>query len=313
MAPLSQESKNAIERLRKYTPPPTNYYSMPSTRQASVLLLLFADRRGDLRVILTIRASTLKSYPGQAALPGGKADGPSETPFQTARREAYEEIGLPNIDQQMPSPFWVEHLCELPASLARTELAVRPCIALLHSYNEKTGEDADPEEAFIPQLDAKEVAAVFTAPFHNFLKVTDEPRGEGDDTLPGKPSDWYEGSWTQWNSTQWRMHHFFVAITNQRVATPKQHSKEQDDAINQLEEEKSSLGLERFRVFGMTARILVDAARVAYDEEPEFEHNSHLGDEDMISRLRSLGRFSEVVDRQDTLTPEVFEKAAKLT
>ncbi|EZF30646.1 hypothetical protein H101_05720 [Trichophyton interdigitale H6] len=109
------------------------------------------------------------------------------------------------------------------------------------------------------------------------------------------------------------VHHFFVAITNQRVATPKQHSKEQDDAINQLEEEKSSLGLERFRVFGMTARILVDAARVAYDEEPEFEHNSHLGDEDMISRLRSLGRFSEVVDREDTLTPEVFEKAAKLT
>lgn len=144
--------------------------------------------------------------PGQAALPGGKSDASSETPFQTARREANEEIGLPNIDQSFPSPFWVEHLCELPANLARTELVVRPCVALLHSYNEETGEDADPEEAFMPQLDAKEVAAVFTGPFHNFLKMFDEPRGGDDDDgqLPGDKADWYEGSWTNWNTTWWR-------------------------------------------------------------------------------------------------------------
>ena len=41
----------------------------------------------------------------------------------------------------------------------------------------------------------------------------------------------------------------------------------------------------RFRVFGMTARILVDAARVAYGEEPEFESNQHIGDEELIARL----------------------------
>lgn len=145
-----------------------------------------------------------RSDPGQAALPGGKADSLSETPFETARREAFEEIGLPNIDQKFPSPFWVEHLCELPANLARTELVVRPCVALLHSYNEVTGEDADPEEAFMPQLDAKEVAAVFSGPFHNFLMMRDEPRGEDDSSLPGDPNDWYDGSWTNWNTTWWR-------------------------------------------------------------------------------------------------------------
>lgn len=73
------------------------------------------------------------------------------------------------------------------------------------------------------------------------------------------------------------------------------------------------MGIERYRVFGMTARILVDAARVAYDEEPEFEHNSHFGDEEMIDRLRRIGRFSEEVNREDELTHEVFEKASKLT
>lgn len=111
---------------------------------------------------------------------------------------------MPNIDQTFPSPFWVEHLCELPANLARTELVVRPCVALLHSYDEVTGEDADPEEAFMPQLDAKEVAAVFSGPFHNFLMMRDEPRGEDDSSLPGDPTEWYDGTWTNWNSTWWR-------------------------------------------------------------------------------------------------------------
>ncbi|KAJ5520472.1 hypothetical protein N7463_000925 [Penicillium fimorum] len=45
-----------------------------------------------------------------------------ETAFQTARREASEEIGLPDINQRLPPPFSVEHLCELPANLARTEV-----------------------------------------------------------------------------------------------------------------------------------------------------------------------------------------------
>jgi coenzyme A diphosphatase NUDT7 len=134
----------------------------------------------------------------------GKADSISETAFETARREAYEEIGLPNKDSDLPQPFRVEHLCELPTNLARTELGVRPCVALLHAYDESTGKSADPEVSLIPRLDAKEVAAVFTASFHNFLMERDEPRGEDDTNLPGSPSDWYEGAWTEWHESMWR-------------------------------------------------------------------------------------------------------------
>ena len=191
------------------------------------------------------------------------------------------------------------------------------------------------------QLDAKEVAAVFTGPFHNFLKMCDEPRGAEDNDLPGAPTDWYDGTWTNWNTTWWRstsipslvyncliftvprfvrllnwiisVHHFFVPITNQKVTRPRRMSIDQEEAVAQLEKEEVSMGLERYRVFGMTARILVDAARVAYDEQPEFEHNSHFGDEEMIDKLRRIGRFSEEVNREDELTHEVFEKASKLT
>ena len=64
----------------------------------------------------------------------------------------------------------------------------------------------------------------------------------------------------------------------------------------------------------MTARILVDAARVAYGEEPDFEHNSHHGDEEMIGRLLKVGRLSEVRVKGEErgLTKEVLREAMKM-
>lgn len=62
----------------------------------------------------------------------------------------------------------------------------------------------------------------------------------------------------------------------------------------------------------MTARILVDAARYAYDQEPTFEHNSHFGDEDMIGRLRKIGRLGDIRRPTDELTKEDLQKAANL-
>ena len=67
-----------------------------------------------------------------------------------------------------------------------------------------------------------------------------------------------------------------------------------------------------FRVFGMTARILVDAARVAYGVEPEFEHNSHFGDEDMIGRLLEMGRLSEERKKGEVLTKDILRKASRM-
>jgi 8-oxo-dGTP pyrophosphatase MutT (NUDIX family) len=59
---------------------------------ASVLIGL-VERPVGLSVILTRRSDTLRRHTGQIALPGGRRD-PGETPWQTALREAHEEIGL---------------------------------------------------------------------------------------------------------------------------------------------------------------------------------------------------------------------------
>ena len=129
----------------------------------------------------------------------GRADSEVEKPFETARREAYEEIGLPNdIGDSLPRPLLVEHLCELPANLARSEIVVRPCVAFLHSFDETTGQNVDPEEILIPTLDPREVASVFTVPFHNFLSARDS------NDPNKKPDDWYVGSWMDWHGYPWR-------------------------------------------------------------------------------------------------------------
>ncbi|KAI9728833.1 MAG: hypothetical protein M1834_007220 [Cirrosporium novae-zelandiae] len=259
-----------------------------------------------------MRSSTLSSFAGQAALPGGKADSLSESAWDTARREAYEEIGLAVNDQQLPFPFKIEHLCQLPINLARTELGVMPCVAFLHAQDADSKVTADVESNMIPRLDAKEVAAVFSAPFHNFLYAEDEGNSEELSALPGNPSDWYKGTWTYWHESPWRMHNFRVPVTSRTVARPRPKGRDQKLATERLKEIKQKGSVRRFRVFGMTARILVDAARIAYQQEPEFEHNSHFGDEDIIHRLQKLGRLGEIRKPGEELTREVLEKAAKI-
>jgi len=287
-------------------------------------------------------------------------------------------------------------------NLARTELGVMPCVAFLNaaptstasivasassalsrnplsapSSSSSTPNDAKPpptiEESLIPRLDAKEVAAVFTAPFHNFLRSADEQtQGQGQQgqgqghthtaspagrdvgvEAAGFPADWYQGSWTDWHESRWRMHNFYVPIAGQAVARPKRekmketnrqaplpYGQQRDtarrtqsataaaptaqgssgrgsgggsgDDSDHVDEHDPLAGLSRFRVFGMTARIMVDAARVAYAEEPDFEHNSHFGDEEMIGRLLRMGRMGPIRKRTDEVTREDMVAASKL-
>ena len=62
---LMTRTKAAIARLRAYKPPPFPLWDrLPVSRRAAVLMLLYADRRGDLRVVITMRAASLRSFSG---------------------------------------------------------------------------------------------------------------------------------------------------------------------------------------------------------------------------------------------------------
>lgn len=245
-------------------------------------------------------------------------------------------------DEELPKGYSVHHLTELPSNLAMTELGVRPCVAYLQTPP-PTPQNANPDAArdILPKLDAREVAAVFTAPFRNFLyeKDLDEKDREAFE------GEWYKGSWHSWHESAWRMHQFFVPVppgtvflakrptsyTDPRPSPPNPKSQngigaKTHDPASSISSRSTlqpplprkfysttnnALESSRYRVFGMTARILVDAARVAYGQEPEYEHNSHFGDEEMIERLMRIGRLSAVKKQGEVLTREVMQEAAR--
>lgn len=66
----------------------------PAEAKAAVLVPLYRDPSGQVRVILTRRPDHMRTHPGDVVFPGGRLE-PGETPEQTAKREACEEIGLP--------------------------------------------------------------------------------------------------------------------------------------------------------------------------------------------------------------------------
>lgn len=82
------------------TPPRSDFdlnpEQWPATTEAltpASVLVPLVERPEGLSVLLTRRADTLRKHTGQVAFPGGRRD-PGETPWQTALREAEEEIGL---------------------------------------------------------------------------------------------------------------------------------------------------------------------------------------------------------------------------
>lgn len=203
-------------------------------------------------------------------------------------------------DAKIPAPFKVEFLCHLPHNLARTALVVRPCVALLHTpptttlSTDPSGAASPSVESMIPRLDPGEVAAVFSAPFANFLSPTEH------DEAGAPPGHWYDGRWIHWNDRPWRVHNFYVPVTNQRVAKPRPGARtgEEGELADKLEgdikvetEGETAAEAGRYKVWGMTAKILVDAAIVAYGHRPEFEHNDKAGDEGLIEICEERGDF----------------------
>jgi 8-oxo-dGTP pyrophosphatase MutT (NUDIX family) len=61
-----------------------------------VLVPLYRDEKGQVRVILTRRPDHMRTHPGDVVFPGGQLEH-GERPEETAKREACEEIGLPEM------------------------------------------------------------------------------------------------------------------------------------------------------------------------------------------------------------------------
>ncbi len=114
------------ERVRDAVPP--NRRGNPSPvaslgASPSAVLIPIYEHDGELWVVLTRRAQSLRTHRGEVSFPGGRAD-PGETMVQAALREANEEVFL--------DPLLVEPLGELDHLTTVTRRAyIVPVVGLL--------------------------------------------------------------------------------------------------------------------------------------------------------------------------------------
>ncbi|HKX76637.1 MAG TPA: CoA pyrophosphatase [Acidimicrobiia bacterium] len=62
--------------------------------RAAVLVPVFADGDGELRLVLTKRPDTMPTHAGHISFPGGRPHDEDDGPVATALREAEEEVGI---------------------------------------------------------------------------------------------------------------------------------------------------------------------------------------------------------------------------
>ena len=110
---------------------------------SAAVLVGLVERDAGLTVILTRRSDALRTHSGQVALPGGRCD-LGETAWQTALREAEEEVGL--------DPAYVDLVGLMTPYRTGTNYVITPVVGFVR-----------PGFTLTPNPD--EVADIFETPF----------------------------------------------------------------------------------------------------------------------------------------------------
>jgi 8-oxo-dGTP pyrophosphatase MutT (NUDIX family) len=164
---------------------------------ASVLIGL-VQRPAGLSVILTRRSDTLRRHTGQIALPGGRRD-PGETPWQTALREAHEEIGL--------EPHFVSLAGLSSPYRTGTGYLITPVVGFV-------------EDGFSLQANPDEVADIFETPFGFLMDPKNHEQHERE--LPsGETRRFYAMTYEQrviWGATAGILHALYERLYGAAVA-----------------------------------------------------------------------------------------------
>jgi 8-oxo-dGTP pyrophosphatase MutT (NUDIX family) len=138
--------------LRPFDSEPSNDYGRPMPakikKQAAVLIPVI-QRTSGLHILLTQRASHLRSHPGQVSFPGGKHDDEDDTLKDTAIRESEEEIGMDTTK--------IQPLCWLPDLYTVSDFNMSPLVAFV-----------DGEQDFVANED--EVTDIFEVPLAYLLE-----------------------------------------------------------------------------------------------------------------------------------------------
>jgi 8-oxo-dGTP pyrophosphatase MutT (NUDIX family) len=254
------------------------WHKVPVNRRSAVMVLLFLGNEGELRVVLTKRSRSLKSFSGHISLPGGKADNGLESEFQCARREMDEEIGISRNNSYLKNKFGftLDELKTLPAYLARTFLAVAPCIGYINWH-----EDVEHTERRLRNLvlNPGESASVFSVPLRDFL----QPKSE---VFKMKECLKQSHIRTKWAGLPWNLRSFVFPLYNKHEINWLQEIDDLSSASEDETHEDQEFDVRTRNCWGLTANILHDVAEIVYHGKTNI-----IGEEDLIWSLYNHGQI----------------------
>jgi 8-oxo-dGTP pyrophosphatase MutT (NUDIX family) len=156
--------------------------------RSAVLVPLYEDAGGLVRIVLTKRPHSMRTHPGDVVFPGGRIE-PGESPIDAAVREAWEEIALPSDD--------VEVLGALRPVTTRTGTGwISPVVARIRRPARFVPDPAEVEVIIEPTL----------------LELLDESRWRTSEWL-GRPLWFYEfQQGTLWGATAYMVRQLLAVV-----------------------------------------------------------------------------------------------------
>lgn len=258
--------------------PPSSVW--PDSRRSAVLILLFIGHNGELRVLLTRRSKGLRSFSGHVSLPGGKADNNQETFEEVARREAEEEIGLPQDAEILHERFGMkidDISTQMPCYLSRTFLSVKPLVCFLHN---ETADGETPLDAsrFFGKLNPGETSSIFSVPLNDMVcHLQSDGKGYEPEYVSRREHI------SRWGGLKWPMRHYYYPVSNHNDVA----------WLNEIEDTSSADELQESTtcrdLWGLTAKILYDLARIANDMLSNRGMEWDIGHEELIYGLHEHG------------------------
>ena len=160
---MISEEGDVISKLRSLGLDKKDLPQRAELRRASILVPLFERSKSssqtatldsnNIHVLFTQRPKRMKSHGGEVCFPGGKQDKEDEgCDIQTAKREAFEEIGLHHDH--------IESISRMETIESKHGLCVTPIIGLIQPSSK-----AEPSQL---QLNEDEVEAAFAVPLIHF-------------------------------------------------------------------------------------------------------------------------------------------------
>lgn len=133
----------SVEHLRAWVEKAQEEEGQERSKGSSAVLVPVILREDGYHVLYEVRAAKLRTQPGEICFPGGRIE-PGEEPYETAVREAMEEL-LISRDQ-------IEVVAQLNKNPGPGSIALYSFIGVLHGY-EGTWSRAEVEYVFTIPLD----------------------------------------------------------------------------------------------------------------------------------------------------------------